>query len=216
MNLSYTTPAPLTADRRLVRKCITLVTTPDTIARAADPVLPEGYFFRMYRPGDMLEWARLMTVVEEFDSEEKGVEFFQREYLPYEDELKQRQVYICAPNGTPVATSMAWYFEENGVRYGRLHWVCTDPRHQGKGLGRAVVTWAMKRIAELEPGLNVYLDTQTWSHKALGLYMRLGFHPVRDTHPVLRHANEYSAAAEILKDVLPEETYRMYIENSVE
>ena len=214
--MQYTKAAPLTADRTLPRKSITLVTTPEEIAAAADPVLPEGYYFRFYQPGDDKEWARLMTIVEEFDKEEDGLKSFTEHYMPYEEELKRRQVYICAPDGTPVATSMAWWFEENGQRYGRLHWVCTDPSHQNKGLGRAVVTWAMKRIAELEPGLNVYLDTQTWSHKALGLYMRLGFHPVRDTHPTLKHANEYSAAAEILKDVLPEETYRMYIESSVE
>ena len=215
--MMYTKPAPLTADRSLPRKSITLVTTPEEIERAADPVLPEGYYFRLYKPGDDVEWARLMTIVEEFESEDKGLEYFRKRFVAdEEEELKRRQVYICAPDGTPVATSMAWYFEEDGVRYGRLHWVCTDPSHQNKGLGRAVVTWSMKRIADLEPGLNVYLDTQTWSHKALGLYMRLGFHPVRDTHPVLKSANEYSIAGEILKDVLPEETYRMYIESSVE
>ena len=215
--MKYTKAAPLTADRSLPRKSITLVVSPAEIAAAADPKLPEGYYFRYYQnEADVKEWARLMTKVEEFKAEADGEAYFTKAFLPQEEELKQRQVYICAPDGTPVATSMAWFFEENGVRYGRLHWVCTDPDQQNKGLGRAVVTWAMKRIAELEPGLNAYLDTQTWSHKALGLYMRLGFHPVRDTHPVLKHANEYSAAAEILKDVLPEETYRMYIESSVE
>ena len=73
-----------------------------------------------------------------------------------------------APDGTAVATVMAWMFEENSVRYGRVHWVCVDPAHQGKGLGRAIVLWALNRL------------------KAIGLYLRLGFHPVRDNHPVLR------------------------------
>ena len=62
--------------------------------------------------------------------------------------------------------------------------------------------------------MDTYLDTQTWSHKAIGLYLRMGFHPVRESHPILTRVNEYSGAVEVLKGVLPDETMRQFIDRS--
>lgn len=208
--------APRTADRSLPRKSLVMVAYPEEISALRAPVLPEGYRFRMYRPGDVVEWARLMTIVEEFDSDGDGAAFFEKNFLAEEDALRERLVFIVAPDGAPVASSMAWWLEEGGARYGRLHWVCAHPDHQNIGLGRAVVTWAMRRIAALEPGRDVYLDTQTWSHKAIGLYLRLGFHPVREGHPLLSPLNEYSETLEVLKGVLPPDTLRLFVERSVD
>ena len=62
--------------------------------------------------------------------------------------------------------------------------------------------------------MDIYLDTQTWSHKAIGLYLRIGFHPVRESHAILARVNEYSGAVEVLKGVLPEETMRLFLDRS--
>lgn len=212
----YTQPPVLTADRSLSRKSLMM------LMRAADmhdlplPVLPTGYAFRLYQPSNIKHWARMTTVVQKYDTHEAAESAFSCRFLPDEDALRERCVFVIAPDGMPVATVMAWMFEEDGVRYGRVHWVCVDPAHQGKGLGRAVVLWALNRLRELEAGRNVYLDTQTWSHKANGLYLRLGFHPVREKHPVLRKANEYSAAVDVLRTVLPEPVLQMFLDGSVD
>lgn len=210
----YTRPPVLTADKSLKRESIVMVLHPEEAARLPDPVLPEGYSFKLYQPGDSREWANITTIVEEFDDIKKAEEFFAKDFLPYEEELKARNVYVIAPDGTAVATSTAWMFEENGQRYGRVHWICNDPAHQGKGIGRAIVLWAIKRLSELEPGLDQYLDTQTWSHKAIGLYLRLGFHPVRKSHPVLNRINDYDEAVEVLRGVVPDEVLEMFVNNA--
>ena len=212
----YTNEAPRTADRSLPRKSLVMVVHPEEIAALPEPALPEGYRIRLYESGDAEHWARLMTDVREFETQNAGLESFNRQFMPEEAELRRRLGFIVAPDGAPVATSMAWWFEEGGRRYGRLHWVCVHPDHQNFGLGRAVVAWGMRRTAALEPGLDVYLDTQTWSHKAIGLYLRLGFHPVRESHPVLHDMNEYGETLEILRGVLPPQTLRLFLERSVD
>lgn len=210
----YTRPPVLTADRSLPRKSIVMVLHPEEAASLPEPVLPEGYSFRLYQSGDAANWARITTIVDEFDSVEKAEDAFNKEFLPHEEDLKARNVYVIAPDGTAVATSTAWMFEENGRRYGRVHWICNDPAHQGKGIGRAIVLWAIKRLCELEPDADMYLDTQTWSHKAIGLYLRLGFHPVRKSHPVLNHLIEFDEAVNVLDGVVPEEVLEMFIERA--
>ena len=214
--MKYTKPAVLTADRSLVRKSIVMLIHPDEMAKIPEPTLPEGYSFRLYQPGDAEKWARISVSVEEALTMEDGMRSIGRFIEENEEELKRRLEFVIAPDGTAVATSMAWFFEENGQRYGRVHWIMNDPAHQGKGLGRAIVAWAIRRISEMEPGLDTYLDTQTWSHKAIGLYMRMGFHPCRDSHPVLKRANEYSGAVEVLResDVMPPETFEMFLNNA--
>ena len=214
----YQRPPVLTADKSLKRESIVMMLPADAAQRTPEPVLPEGYSFRLYQPGDAVNWARSCTVCGEFDRIEDGVRSFEKSFLKEEEETKRRCMFVIAPDGSAVATSMAWMFEENGQRFGRVHWICNDPAHQGKGIGRAIVLWAMKRIAELEPGLDQYLDTQTWSHKAIGLYLRLGFHPVKKSHPILRGANDYDEAVEVLRtivpDKMPEPVFKMFIENA--
>lgn len=210
----YSRPAVLTADRSLPRKSIVMVIHPDEMARVPEPILPEGYAFRTYLPGDEKNWARIATIVDEFSCEQTAESAFRKQFMQDEDALRKRLSFVIAPDGSAVATSMAWRFEEDGRRFGRVHWICTDPAHQGKGIGRAIVAWAIRRIAELDPGADTYLDTQTWSHKAIGLYLRMGFHPVRESHAVLARVNEYSGAIAVLKDVLPEETMRLFLDRS--
>ena len=210
----YSRPAVLTADRSLPRKSIVMVMHPDETARVPEPILPEGYAFRTYLPGDEKNWARIATIVDEFSCEQNAESAFRKQFMQDESALRKRLPFVIAPDGSAIAISMAWRFEEGGRHFGRVHWICTDPAHQGKGIGRAIVAWAIRRIAELDPGVDIYLDTQTWSHKAIGLYLRIGFHPVRESHAILARVNEYSGAVEVLKGVLPEETMRLFLDRS--
>ena len=210
----YSRPTALTADRSRPRKSIVMIIHPDEMARVPEPALPDGYAFRTYLPGDEKNWARITTIVDEFSCEQNAENAFRKQFMQDEDALRKRLSFVIAPDGNAIATSMAWNFDENGRHFGRVHWICTDPAHQGKGVGRAIVAWAIRRISELDPAVDTYLDTQTWSHKAIGLYLRMGFHPVRESHPILTRVNEYSGAVEVLKGVLPDETMRQFIDRS--
>jgi len=172
------------------------------------PNLPTGYGFRHFSgEQDIGNWGRIETAVLEFDTEEAAEDFFSIEFFSkHAAELERRCIFVTAPTGLPVATSMAWFTD--GGNAGRLHWVAVHPDYQGKSLGRAVVLQALHLLNALEPGKPVWLSTQTWSHKAVKLYHDLGFIIVKDQqtekvfpeiiatlHPVLGSAVAESLAS---------------------
>lgn len=112
-------------------------------------------------------------------------------------------------NGTnPVATATTWTEEEASLRQLQLQWVAVEPAHQGRGLGRAIATAAVRRAVRLAPGEAILLHTQTWSHRALRLYRSLGFRFCRTQTIVMRskegtgmkrYPNEFEEAMEVLR-----------------
>ncbi|MBE6366337.1 MAG: GNAT family N-acetyltransferase [Lentisphaerae bacterium] len=140
------------------------------------PELPDGYYFKFYEPGNENDWARLESLVDEFPSLEKALEYFNNEYRnPYSDELRRRCVFVCSADGTPVATATAWFMSSSLGMKSWLQWISCDTAHQGKGLGRAVIAKALSCYPDIAPESDVYLHTQTWSHTAMYLYWKLGF-----------------------------------------
>lgn len=59
-----------------------------------DYKLPEGFKFVLFKSGDEKEWAEIETSVGEFDSESDALVYFQRNFLPYLDELERRCIFI--------------------------------------------------------------------------------------------------------------------------
>ncbi|MBP1583978.1 MAG: GNAT family N-acetyltransferase [Victivallales bacterium] len=140
------------------------------------PELPAGYHYRLYRPGDDVHWARLEHLVNEFATFEAALDYFRHDYsLPFEDELCRRCAFVCTEDDVPVATATAWFMESSLGHKSWLQWISTDPAHQGKGLGRGVIAKALSLYPEVGPESDIYLHTQTWSHKAIYLYHRIGF-----------------------------------------
>ncbi|MEI8200804.1 MAG: GNAT family N-acetyltransferase [Eubacteriales bacterium] len=178
------------------------------------PELPAGFSYRNYQEGDEKYWAETETAVLEFSSTEKASLYFQKDFMPYESELKTRMVFITNEDGIPVANATAWWHDEQNSHQPCLHWVAVRPEYQGLGLGRAVVVKALSLFSLYEPHQDIYLHTQTWSHVAVRLYMNLGFQLCRkDT--LGSEPNDYESALEVLKDVLDEDTFRRLVETSV-
>ena len=136
------------------------------------PVLPGGYAFRFYETGDAAHWARIETSVLEFDSEDDARRHFAEEFLPHEDELRRRCVFVLRPDGLPIATATAWFSEEHPAR---LHWVAVCPEEQGRGIGKAITLKVLEIFRELAPAEPIWLFTQTWSRVAVKMYEKLGF-----------------------------------------
>ena len=140
------------------------------------PELPKDYHFRLYGQGDDLHWARLEHLVAEFPSFEKALDYFRYDYvLPFEAELRRRCAFVCTDDDVPVATATAWFMESSLGHKAWLQWISTDPAHQGMGLGRSVIAKALSLYPSVGPATDIYLHTQTWSHKAIYLYHKLGF-----------------------------------------
>jgi len=168
--------------------------------------VPPGFRAVWFRPGDEKDWARLETSVLEFPNEMEALLYFQARFIAFFAELALRCVFLETEAGERVATAMAWW-EYSGLRRDPwLHWVSVSPAYQGKGLGKAVVSAALCRMRAIEGDRDFYLHTQTWSHKAIGIYKLLGFEITEDK--TLRdYKNEgYAQAIKILEDIERKQT----------
>lgn len=139
--------------------------------------LPAGYALRTYEPGMEKDWAELQASVEHADTVEAALALFEREFREDAASLKTRGLFLYGPDGRLAASALLWYGNHFGSRSARVHWVAVAPQEQGKGLCKALMTLLMDRCMELgETGL-IYLTSQTWSYKAIGIYEKFGFLP---------------------------------------
>lgn len=147
---------------------------------AALPVtpLPPGFAFRPFADGDEPTWTGLIRASEHFFIVRDDLYAGQFGYDPAG--ARQRILFVVEEaTGRPVATVAAWYGEErheDRAGWGRIHWVATHPEFQGRGLGAAMTTAALRRLAALGHR-NAFLVTSTGRLPALRLYLRLGFAP---------------------------------------
>ena len=63
----------------------------------------------------------------------------------------------------------------------------------------------------LMPGCPVWLDTQTWSYKAIGIYMDVGFIPMK-TAVFNEVPNEYDAALRVMRGKLRADKYEQFVD----
>lgn len=181
----------------------------DIIMRSSMPYdiqvhpLPKGYSFKAYEDGDEKYWADLEYEVNEFSSKEDALAYFERVFMPYKEYLNDRMFFILDDTGNYVATTTAWFKDDDKRHYALLHWVSVSSTQQGKGLGSCIVSYALSHFPKLEPRENeVFLHTQTWSYKAIALYHKYGF---KITNTPLINCQSDMRCMDVLKEVLPEE-----------
>ena len=144
--------------------------------------LPEGYAFAQYQPGFEAQWAALHFEVGQTDSLEEAEAIFKNEFAGRK-ELAGRMIFVFDGNGQLAGTGCLWDGAHFGVTLQRLHWIAVSPRHQGRGIAKAIVS----RLLDLYNGLGltgyIYLTSQTWSWRALNLYAGFGFRPYMGERP---------------------------------
>lgn len=164
--------------------------------------LPEGYSFAAYKDGDEQHWAKLECGVGEFSTTEDAYAYFDRVFLAHRECLYDRMYFILDPNGNYVATTTAWFKDDEHRHYAVLHWVCVDQSQQGKGLGNCMVSYVLSKFPLVEPNeTEIFLHTQTWSYPAISMYYKMGF---RITDIPLIDSETNHKALEVLQTVLPE------------
>lgn len=174
------------------------------------PRIPRGFSVRPYQMGDEQEWADLQTAVLEFNSREEALKCYVN-YRRHIRDLRDGQLFIIDDEtGRPAATATAWRTEVNGQPAGVVHALGCLPEYQSKGLGKAAAACMMDRFWHMMPGVPVWLDTQTWSYKAIGIYMELGFIPMK-TAVFSDVPNEYEAALRVMKGKMRGDKYQQFI-----
>ncbi len=161
--------------------------------------LPEGYVFKLYTKGDEKSWADIMVSVGEFDSYKEALECFQKDYLPYQEEVLRRTLFIEAVDGEKIGTLTNWWNYTQGRRDPSIHWVGVKPEYQGLGLGKALVFEGMRRMIEMEGDRDYFLHTQTWSYKAITIYLKAGYDFIKE-ETFCDYSNDYDKALETIKD----------------
>ena len=140
-----------------------------------EAILPEGYTFRWYTAGMEADWAEIVTSVGEFDTTEEAFQCFLADYLPYKPELESRMLFAVSPEGCVAGTFTIWWDGTEGRRVPSVHWVAVRPEEQGRGIGKALVFRGIQLALELEGDCEMMLHTQSWSYKAVGIYLEAGF-----------------------------------------
>lgn len=160
--------------------------------------LPEGFRYVNYKPGDKKDWVRIEMAVGEFDTPSGALSCFERYYQPYPEELRKNCLFIENQKEQKVATLTHWWNPREEERNNWLHWFGVHPNFQGLGLGKALLSEFLTRFGHTE----LFLHTQTWSYKAVGLYLSQGFEMI-ETPGFGGYANERThEAKEILEKYL--------------
>lgn len=137
-------------------------------------VLPEGYSFRMFKPGDETIWVELQSKADIYTHIDLNLFF--REFVKSREELNRRMVFLCHLDRV-VGTATAWADDISGnPEVGRLHWVAIIPEYQGRGLSKPLLAFTLS----LFPGLgytSAFLLTNLVRFPAISLYLKVGFQP---------------------------------------
>ena len=139
--------------------------------------LPEGYRVRNFESGDEHNWANIEAAAGEFNGDKQmALQRFQREFMPHPRELERRCLFLVGAGGRAIGTATAWYNDDfKGGSYGRLHFVAIHPEYQGRGLGKALVGAACRKMAGWHT--KAYLTSQTTSYIAINIYLGYAFEP---------------------------------------
>ncbi|MCL6444819.1 MAG: GNAT family N-acetyltransferase [Alicyclobacillus sp.] len=164
--------------------------------------LPREFSFEWFADGGEEEWADIETSVGEFADVQEALAYFKATYLPNVIDLRQRLLFVREAGGKAVGTITSWWNYTGARRDPSVHWLAVRHEYQGLGLGKALVAACLKRLALLEGERDVYLHTQTWSYKAIDIYLKIGFTFVEDGSFGTYH-NDYDQAMPILKQLIP-------------
>jgi len=176
--------------------------------------IPEGYALFPYAPGDESAWARMECAIGDFSSEEEAVSYFRESYLNGPIDIQKRMTVCRDRKGETVGACIAWRDPKGDGTVPSLHWLVTDPIHQGKGIGSALILKTLE-IFDSFGETEVYIHTQPWSHTAICLYERAGFR-MQKTDTFSRYQNQYALAMEVLSKILPKEKYQRILESAEE
>lgn len=128
--------------------------------------------------------------------------FFRTAYGGQEDLFYARTLVVVDERNLPVATCTLW--RAYGA-FNTIHWFKVVQGHEGKGLGRALLSAVMRELTPQD--YPVYLHTQPGSFRAIKLYSDFGF-DLLSGGPLGTRSNDLEECLPLLGRVMPEDSYR--------
>ena len=135
---------------------------------------PEGFGIRGMRPGEGTLWTNIQRDAEPYFPIEDTL--FQREF-GYDLPATERRCFVVTnSDAVGVGVISAWYPRDpRWEGYGMVHWVAVRPAYQGRGLGKAMMTFTLNQLSQWHD--RAFLGTQTKRLGAIKLYLDFGFVP---------------------------------------
>jgi GNAT superfamily N-acetyltransferase len=161
--------------------------------------LPDSYHFRTCRPSELDTWKYLsIKDPQHFDY---MTEYYNLVYATNADLFFEKCLFACDKDDIPIGTCFIWkaYNQIN-----TLHWFRVLPSHEGKGVGRALLTELMKNLTSDD--YPVYLHTHPTGYRAIRLYSDFGFQLLSD--PMIGYRkNELDDSMPFLEEYMPRQFY---------
>ena len=175
--------------------------------------LPDGYRFRDYQDRDAMEWAWLEHGIQDFDTFEEALRYFQNTYFGNMEALRQRFICVESSTGKFAGCVIAWREQSLGKMISTVHWLVVSPEEQRKGIGRALIQKLLECFQALDE-FPVYLHSQPWSYAAIALYASLGFRALKQ-ETILEYENQYQQAVDTLKPLMPPDAYGKLLRETI-
>jgi ribosomal protein S18 acetylase RimI-like enzyme len=165
--------------------------------------MPAGYSIRSCHPEEFAIWKAFPFETPEQVKEYDGfmTHFFHEVYGRDTELFFKNTLFACNTADMPVATCSSW------KAYGKfqsIHWWKTLKGHEGKGIGRALMSVIMKRFTKED--YPVFLHTQPGSFRAVKLYADFGFHLLSGDR-IGNRSNDLHHCLPILQEFLPRQDF---------
>lgn len=138
--------------------------------------LPEGFSFDYFSGalGQIDEW--LVICREGLIEPGAGPELFRAAIRDVQGiDPEKDLVFVRAPSGEMAATIT--FYTVPGTGKGMLHMVCCREKYRGRGIGNAMVSYALSQLVG-RGTTQVGLTTDDFRLPAIRSYLRMGFEPV--------------------------------------
>ena len=174
-----------------------------SLGRGALSELPVGYCIRSLRREELDLWKAI-----HFDDPDTVIryrgfmdQYFQNVYAHNETLFFDRCTVVCDEADRPIGTCFVW---KSYDRFHAVHWFKVIKSHEGKGVGRALLSYVMRDLAPED--YPVYLHTQPTSDRAIKLYTDFGFSLLTDPIVGFRD-NDLKQSLMALKIRMPAKAY---------
>lgn len=139
--------------------------------------MPEGFYIRSYQEGDEAAWAEIALEQFLLDGDEAAMKLFHEVFDEHPEWMDCCLFAVEEKTGKIAAILSLW---EGGIfeyPYKKIHWVATREEYQGRGIVKAMLTYAMDLYHELKAEGYCLLQTGTWNWQAVRIYKKFGFEP---------------------------------------
>jgi beta-glucuronidase len=144
------------------------------LANLPEIPFPNGFTIRPLQPDEGALWTDIQRDAEPFFP--IGNNLFQQEFGKDLAALTWRSYLVTTDRGVGVGVISAWYNRAyHGQDYGQIHWVAIRPAYQGRGLAKAMLSYALRQMSQWHE--RAMLFTQTRRLPAIRLYLDAGFVP---------------------------------------